>query len=96
MTNAKNPEVRSHFRPPDPLEREPDDMTSFDQLSGNGNAYHLKQHLMAQRPAERGRILVSGGHYIFIRPTRNLAGSRYPDPLVVFGADPAAFESSNG
>ena len=98
MTTAKNPEVRSHFRLPDPPEREPDDMTSFDQLSGNGNgnAYHLKQHLLAQRPDEHDSIIVSGEHYLVIRPTRNLTGSRYPDLLVAFGADPAAFESSNG
>ena len=96
MTTAKNPEVRSRFRLPDPPEREPDDMTSFDQLSGNGNAYHLKQHLLGQRPDERDGIIVSGEHYLVVRPTRDLAGSRYPDLLVAFGADPAAFESSNG
>ena len=64
MTTAKNPEIRSRFRLPDPPEREPDDMTSFDQLSGNGNAYHLKQHLIAQHPSERDSIIVSGEHYL--------------------------------
>ena len=96
MTTAKNPEVRSHFRLPDPPEREPDDMTSFDQLSGNGNAYHLKQHLLAQRPDERDSIIVSGEHYLVVRPTRNLAGSHYPDLLVAFGADPETYRLSNG
>ena len=95
MTTTKNPEVRSHFRLPDPLEREPDGMTSFDQLSGNGNAYHLKQHLMAQRPAERDGLLVSGEHYMVIRSTLNLAGSRYPDLLVAFDVDPEAYRLSN-
>ena len=96
MTTAKNPDVRSHFRLPDPPEREPDDITSFDQLSGNGNAYHLKQHLIAQRPDERDSIIISGEHYLIVRPTRNLTGSWYPDLLAAFGADPAASESSNG
>ena len=95
-TAAKQPKTGERFRLPDPPEREPDDMTSFDQLSGNGNAYHLRQHLMAQRPAERGSILVSGEHYMVIRPTRNLAGSRYPDLLVAFGANPEAYRLSNG
>ena len=93
---AKQPKTGGAFRLPDPPEREPDDMTSFDQLSGNGNAYHLKQHLLAQRPGERDNIIVSGEHYLIARPARNLAGSRYPDLLVAFGADPAAFETSNG
>ena len=42
MTTAKNPDIRSYIRLPDPPEREPDDMTSFDQLSGNDNAYLLR------------------------------------------------------
>ena len=95
-TAAKQPKTGERFRLPDPPEREPDDMTSFDQLSGNGNAYHLRQHLMALRPAERDRILVSGEHYLVVRPTRNLVGSRYPDLLVAFGADPEAYRLSNG
>ena len=81
---------------PYPPEREPDDMTSFDQLSGNGNAYHLKQHLIARRPGEREGIIVSGEHYLIMRPTLRLEGSRYPDLLVAFGANPAAYVSSNG
>ncbi len=94
-TAAKQTKTGERFRLPDPPEREPNDMTSFDQLSGNGNAYHLKQHLMAQRPAERDGILVSGEHYMVIRPTRYLAGSRYPDLLVAFGVDPEAYRLSN-
>ena len=38
MTTAKNPEVRSRFRLPDPPEREPNDMTDLDQLSGNATS----------------------------------------------------------
>ena len=95
-TAAKQPKTGERFRLPDPPEREPDDMTSFDHLTGNGNAYHLKQHLMAQRPGQRDSILVSGEHYMVIRPTSNLAGSRYPDLLVAFGADSEAYRLSNG
>ena len=31
-----------------------------------------------------------------VRPTRRLAGSRYPDLLVAFDADPALYKASNG
>ena len=51
---------------------------------------------MAQRPAGRDSILVSGEHYMVVRPTRNLAGSRYPDLLVAFGVGPEAHRLSNG
>ena len=95
-TAAKQTKTGERFRLPDPPEREPDDMTSFDQLSGNGNAYHLRQHLIGQRPAERDSILVSGEHCMVLRPTRNLPGGRYPDLLVAFGADPEAYRLSNG
>ena len=95
-TFAKTPQAQGRFRLPDPPEREPDDMTSFDHLAANGNAYHLKQHLVAQRPAERDSILVAGEHYMVSRPTRHLEGSRYPDLLVAFGADPEAYKATNG
>ena len=95
-TAAKQTKTGERFRLPDPPEREPNDMTSFDQLSGNGNAYHLKQYLIGQRPDERDSILVAGEHYMVLRRTRYLAGSRYPDLLVAFGVDPEAYRLSNG
>ena len=94
-TAAKQTKTGERFRLPDPPEREPNDMNSFDQLRGNVNAYHLKQYLIGQRPAERDSILGSGEHYTVIQPTRNLAGSHYPDLLVAFGTNPATFESIN-
>ena len=68
-------------------------MTSFDQLSSQRQRLppQTTPH-RATAQAERDSIIVSGEHYLIIRPTRNLAGSRYPDLLVAFGADPAAFE----
>jgi Uma2 family endonuclease len=95
-TFAKTSQPQGRFRLPDPPEREPDDMTSFDHLSANGNTYHLKQHLVSQRPEEGDSILVSGEHYMIGQPTRNLEGNRYPDLLVAFGVDPEAYKSTNG
>ena len=93
---AKAAKAPGRFRLPDPPEDPEDKMTSFDRLAANGNVRYLALHLMAQRPEERDRILVAGEHYTVARPTRYLAGSRYPDLLVAFGADPEAYEASNG
>ena len=38
---------------------------------------------------ERDRIIVSGEHYLAVKPTRYLAGSRYPALLVAFGHGPS-------
>ena len=93
---AKTSQVKGSFRLPDPPEYPEDKMTSFDRLAANGNVRYLALHLMAQRPDERDRILVAGEHYTVAQPTRYLAGSRYPDLLVAFGADLEAYRASNG
>ena len=42
--HAKTPQSKTPFRLPDPPERHPDDMTSFDHLSATGSVHHLIQH----------------------------------------------------
>ena len=98
MTTAKptTTTAPSRFRLPDPPEREPDDMTRFDRLAENGNAYLLKQHLLARQPGAADNIIVSGEHYLVAEPTPNLEGSRYPDLLVAFDVDQAAYRDTNG
>ena len=86
----KVPKTGSHFRFPDPPEREPDDMTSFNQLTPNGNVHHLIQHL-----GNPDTTLVAGEHYLAVAPTSDMTGVRYPDLLVAFGVDPAAYYRSN-
>ncbi len=71
-------------------------MTSFDRLAENDNAHHLKQHLMARRPFESETVIVSGEHYLVVRPTRSMAGSHYPDLLAAFGVDREVHRASNG
>ena len=66
-------------------------MTNFDHLTRTGSAHHLIQHLGSPETT-----LVAGERYMVVRPTRSLAGSRYPDLLVAFGADPVAYKESNG
>ncbi len=90
-TFASKPKVRGRFRLPDPPECPEDKMTSFDHLTINGNAHHLALHLGSPETT-----LVAGDRYLVVRPTRNLAGSRYPDLLVAFGVHPALYKASNG
>ena len=82
----------SRFRLPDPPERQPDEkMTSFDQLSITGNAHYLALHL-----GNPETTIVGADRYIVPAPTGDMTGSRYPDLLVAFEADPEAYFRSNG
>ena len=90
-TFASKPKVRGRFRLPDPPECPEDKMTSFDHLTINGNAHYLALHLGSPETT-----LVAGDRYLVVRPTRNLAGSRYPDLLVAFEVDPGRYKESNG
>ena len=66
-------------------------MTNAKHLSATGNHHHLAQHL-----GSPDTTIVAAERYVVIRPTRNMAGSHYPDLLVAFDVDPAAYEASNG
>ena len=93
-TNAagrvKTPKAGDYFRFPDPPEIPEDKMTSFNQLTPNGTAHHLVQHL-----GNPDTTLVAGEHYLSLVPTSDMTGVRYPDLLVAFGVDPAAYKRSN-
>ena len=90
-TFARTGKVRGSFRLPDPPECPEDKMTSFDHLTINGNAHYLALHLGSPETT-----LVAGDRYLVVRPTRNLAGSRYPDLLVAFDVHPALYKENNG
>ena len=90
MTTARTTGTREDFRLPDPPPREPDDMTSFDHLARTGAAYLLAEHL-----GSADTTLVAGEHYIAAVPTGDMTGVKYPDLLVAFDVDPAAYHSSN-
>ena len=93
-TNAagrvRTPKAGGHFRFPDPPEIPEDKMTSFNQLTPNGTAHHLVQHL-----GNPDTTLVAGEHYLSMVPTNDMTGVRYPDLLVAFGVDLAAYYRSN-
>ena len=93
-TNAagrvKTPKAGDHFRFPDPPEVPEDKMTSFDQLTPNGTAHYLGIHL-----GDPETTLIAGEHYLAVAPTTDMTGVRYPDLLVAFGVDPAAYKRRN-
>ena len=86
MTTIKTTE----FRLPDPPEREPDEMTSFDHVARAGGAYLLAQHLGSPETT-----LIAGERYIAPVPTRDMTGVKYPDLLVAFDVDPEIYRRSN-
>ena len=75
---------------PDPPKHPEDKMTSFDHLTITGNAHYLAIHLGSPETT-----LVAGDRYLALAPTRSLAGVRYPDLLVAFDVDPAAYKARN-
>ena len=89
-TFAKTSKVQSHIVFPNPPEREPDDMTSFDRLAATGNVYLLIEHL-----GNPEITLVGGEHYVSPVPVEDMTGVGYPDLFVAFGVDPAAYHASN-
>ena len=85
------PRATRTFPPlPDPPEREPEDMTSFDHLTKNGGAHHLAQHFGHPRTT-----VVGGERYIIREPGTPAADRRFPDLLIAFDADPEAYQDSN-
>ncbi len=79
------------FRLPDIPERHPGDMTGYDNLRQFGAAANIIQYL--GRPET---TIVSAEHYVVPGPACVTGENRYPDLLVAFDADPAAYRASNG
>ena len=90
-TFTKTLQAQGRFRLPDPPQREPDEMTQYDHLFKNGNAYHLAQHL-----GHPESTLVEADRWIVPDHSFNKARARQPDLLVAFGVDPQAYRASNG
>ena len=92
MTTARpsNPPAAS-FRLPDSPERHPDDMTSVDNLHRHGAIPNVIQYL-----GHPDTTIVSAEHYLVPGPAYVAGESRYPDLLVAFDVDPAAYDASNG
>ena len=88
MTTAQDLQT---FRLPDRPEREPNDMTSYNQLADTSLIAPLRQYLGRQETT-----LITGDHYLCEAVARSLAGARYPDLLVAFDADLELYLENNG
>ena len=88
MTTAQDLQT---FRLPDRPEREPNDMTSYNQLADNSLIATLRQYLGRQETT-----LITGDHYLCEAIARSMAGARYPDLLVAFDADLELYLENNG
>ncbi len=89
-TLAHKSRARDFFVFPDPPERTPGDMTSFKQLAAKGNAYMLGEYL-----GNPETTLVAGEQFVSLAVTREMKGLRYPDMLVAFDVDTAAYWGRN-
>ena len=80
----------ARVRFPDPPERMPEDMTTFNHLAVTGSVYLLIHHL-----GNPETTVVAGEHYVALSPTMDMKGLRYPDLLIAFNVDPATYRESN-
>ncbi len=76
---------------PDIPQRLPDDMTSVKHLHEPGQTHYLSQYL-----GNHDTTLVTGDRYVILGPDYDPNDCRYPDLLVAFDVDPAAYEARNG
>ena len=79
------------FRLPDIPQREPDEVSQFDHLFKTGRSHALAVHL-----GNPDSTLVEADRWLIVEPGTFRDLARYPDLLVAFDVDPAAYEASNG
>ena len=90
-SQAAKPESEPRFVLPDPPEREPEDMTSFDHLTLSGSVHHLVQHL-----GNPETTIVAGERYVTREQGSPDTERMAPDLLIAFNADPEAYRNDNG
>ena len=79
--------TRAFLPLPDPPEREPEDMTSFDHLTPSGSVHHL---------GKPETTIVAGERHITREPGAPAVDRMAPDLLIAFQADPQAYREDNG
>ena len=82
--------VRDFLVFPDPPKYALDDMTSFEHLALSGNAYMLRAYLGTTETT-----LVAGERSVSLALYTDMNRLRYPDMLVAFEVDPAAYKARN-
>ncbi len=84
------PKRQRRFVLPEPT-RDPEDMTSFQHLSSNGNAHYLTHYL-----GNPETTIVTGELFLTRAPRAPARERVAPDLMIAFNANPAAFKASNG
>ena len=95
MTTLKPTPVSVRPELPEIPKRHEDEVTQYDHLFHDGNSHHLLQHLFI-RGADRNTTLMSADKWIVEDFSTFVDRARYPDLLVAFHVDPAAYKASNG
>ena len=90
-TYSKTPPETGRFRLPDIPQREPDEVTSHQQLTHTGHAHHLAVYL-----GNPDTTLVTADRWIIAAPGTYHELARYPDLMVAFDVDPELYRASNG
>ena len=90
-TDAKTTKSADRIRLPDPPQREPDEMTQYDQLFKTGASRDLAIHL-----GNPQTTLVEADRWVVAHPYNNRSRGRRPDLFIAFDADPAAYAANNG
>ena len=88
--DATKQKRRSRFVLPEPPS-DPEDMTSYQHLSRNGNAHYLTHHL-----GNPDTTIVTGELFLTRAPRAPARERVVPDLMVAFNVDPLAFKASNG
>ena len=79
------------FRLPDPPERDPDEVTAFDQIYEHGFLRYLALHF-----GDLDTTLVTADRWMVARAEFNKARARRPDLVIAFGVSPEDYRASNG
>ena len=90
-TSSKTPRAPGRFRLPDIPDREPDEVTQYDQLFHRGLSNDLRVHL-----GNYESTLVGADHWISPDTDFDKRRARYPDLLVAFGVNPEIYRENNG
>ena len=90
-TKANTFQALGLVRLPDPPQREPDEVTQYDQLFSKGLSAALALHLGSPE-----NTLVEADRWVVPDSRFNRSRGRYPDLLVAFGVDPTLYKASNG
>ena len=91
IPRTKQSPAASPFRLPDPPAEQDEKMTNAHHLGRTGTYHHIVQHL-----GNPETTIVGSERFLIRGPERDMTGSRYPDLLVSFDADPIAYYRSNG